>query len=207
MYLYSSWYLDDLYYFWSSEVYCNSQVNDLATIIRPLEVVCRPLNGSPIGTHWGIYLGNNYVFHWAYEGNHNYQVKITSWTEFLSQQDDFAVLCPLIPTRRPEVITQDLIKTLQSNYGQTEYDLIENNCESLVNLIIHGVDWSIQGRSLQHMSNSLWAYDKMKSHKDEQILAQFTTVRELTAVEEQVFECLQEIISNELVAQVEIYPQ
>jgi hypothetical protein len=47
----------------------------------------------------------------------------------------------------------------------------------------------------------------MKSHKDEQILAQFTTVRELTAVEEQVFECLQEIISNELVAQVEIYPQ
>lgn len=110
-------------------------VQDLSTL-RPADhlYVWRP--GY---THHGLYLGNGQVIHYA-----DFVVKVNRLDEFRKRNflDPTAVLDPSLPlcqVRRfsdiesPKYYSDDeIIHRAFSRLGETEYDLITNNCEHFV---------------------------------------------------------------------------
>jgi len=101
--------------------------------------------------HVGVYLGNNRLVNIAtYYKKENSQRKkskearISSFQTFLKDSEKLIVYTPIIPSKRPSLILEQIRTIVETEYQRDNYSLSSRNCEHLSNILVYGVNKSHQ---------------------------------------------------------------
>ncbi|KLL02210.1 MAG: hypothetical protein MRERC_3c039 [Mycoplasmataceae bacterium RC_NB112A] len=122
-----------------------------SSYLKPLDIV--KVAKCALGEkyyHFGIYLGNNQVYHYSDPDSKmktdNNRVRITSWEIFVRECMNGEVVGyhPIIPFKTHWEIARNIAWDEYNNYGNLRYCLVNNNCETYVNSRVLGLNWSEQ---------------------------------------------------------------
>lgn len=148
-----------------STLYQSTWVHDLSLSIgeadeylRPFDVIKADRSGGWF-KHVAIYLGNGYICHFSGDkrgssGSGGMKViKDTLNNFFLGEKkESIRIVRPIFKFKSKQRIIEDIAKAIVSEYGKYQYDVKKNNCEHFANMIVLGISYSGQARSLKPFS-------------------------------------------------------
>jgi len=105
--------------------------------IKPLDIIKTSKDKT---IHTGIYLGKGKVAH-----NLGVGIEIANWKDFgvrVGNPNRMTRYHPIIAFKRPEKIIEHIAKCIANSSWR--FDIMENNCEHLANMLVYGINYSQQ---------------------------------------------------------------
>jgi hypothetical protein len=136
--------------------------------LRPFDIIKGDRAGGWF-KHVAIYLGEGYICHFTgnkmgSSGSDGMKViKDTLNNFFLGERREFVrIVRPIFGFKSKQRIIEDIAKAIISEYGKYQYDMHNNNCEHFANMIVCGVGYSGQAKSLKPFSRGVVLKEEIK---------------------------------------------